>query len=97
GLGQRSAAEVRVHDHACRVQEASKARAASFLELCADAREEVARVDAGEDLRPRALEYASCGVDGERVVDHACELVDGGEVSQLHRRKDRALPLGGPP
>ena len=85
-----------MHDHAGRVQDAAQARAASVLELCAEARDEVAGVRAGADLLARAVEHAPRGVDGERVVDPARELVDRREVSQLHRRKDRALPLAGP-
>ena len=84
-----------MHDHARRVQDAAKARVASVLELCAEARDEVAGVRAAAELLPRAVEHAPRGVDGERVVDPACELVDRREVSQLHRRKDRALPLAG--
>ena len=87
-LGERRAAEVRVHDHAGRVQHAAEARSARRARARRAARcREVARIGARADLLARALEHGPRGVDRERVVDAARELVHRREVAQLHQRK----------
>ena len=84
GLGQRRAPEVRVDDHARRVQHPPQPGAPGGLELGAQALGEVARLAAGPDLLARRVEHAPGGVDRERVVHRAGELVHRGEVSELH-------------
>ena len=53
-LGQRGAAQVRVHDHAGRVQHAAMPRPPGLLELGAQAFAQVAGIRPGPDLLPRA-------------------------------------------
>ena len=80
---ERRAAEVRVHDHAGRVQHAAQARRRARASS-AGTRPQVAGIGAGADLLARPLEHARGSVDGERIVDAARELVDRRQVAQLH-------------
>ena len=64
---------------------ARRSRAApSGLELLAQALGEVAGLGAGLDLLACARENDASGLDGERVVARAGELVDRGQVAELH-------------
>jgi hypothetical protein len=90
-LRERRTAEVRVHDHARRVERAAEAWSARVFELGTQARGEVTGFRAGADLLPRPFEHPARGVDCERVADRAGELVDGRKVPELHDRKDRRL------
>ena len=56
-LGERRAAEIRVHDHAGRVQDAPEVRRAHRAELVVQALREVAGIGARADLLPRAVEH----------------------------------------
>ena len=58
-------------------------RASSSRRRCG----EVARVGAGADLLARAVEHRPRGVDRERIVDAARELVHRRQIAQLHPRK----------
>ena len=50
----------------------------------ADARREIARLAARADLAPRLGEHRARGVDAERVVGRAGQLVDRRQIAQLH-------------
>ena len=101
--GERRAAEVRVHDHAGRVQDAAqrgrRAAASSLLQP----RAEVARVGAGADLLPRRGEHLPRRVDRERVVgcSRASSSTDGRSRSStaarysIARPADRCFTVGG--
>ena len=84
GRRQRRPAQVRVHDHARRVQHAAQARPPGLVELVVQSLAEVARIHSGPDLLPCALDHEPGGVDRERVVGRARELVHRRKVSQLH-------------
>ena len=84
GLRERRPAEVRVHDHAGRVQHPPQRGPAGGPQLTLDPRCEVARIVAGADLLPRPGDHGPGGVDRERIVHGACELVDRGQIAQLH-------------
>ena len=91
GLGERGAAEVRVHQHARGVQDAAELRPPSRLELGKRPVDEVAGVDACPDLLARPLERRSSRIERCRVrlprkslVPE--QLVDGGQVAQPHER-----------
>jgi len=83
--GQRRPAEVRVHDHAGRVEHAAEDRPACRRELLAQACREVAGLETRPDLSPRAVDHGTGGAHGQRVVDLAGELVDRRKVSQVHQ------------
>ena len=76
GLRQRCAAEVRVHDHAGRVEDAAERGPPCRGERLVEPRPQVARLGAGANLLPRALEDVAGGGDRERVVRAADELID---------------------
>ncbi len=78
------AAEIRVDDDAGRVQRAAQPGFASSVELLPQALCEVAGLGAGLDLLACARENDASGLDGERVVARAGELVDRGQVAELH-------------
>ena len=84
GLRQRCAAEIRVHEHAGRVEDAAQRRPACCRERFAEPGAQVARLRPGPDLLPRALEHLPRGRDRERVVAPAHELVHRRKVSQPH-------------
>ena len=81
---ERRASQVGVHEDAGRVQHAAQARRARGRELLVQARGQVTRVGAAPNLFTRAREHGAGGVDGERIVDPACQLVHRRKVAQLH-------------
>src|SRR5262249_52638452 len=89
---QRSAAEIRVDDHAGGVDDTAEARSSYRLELGLDALAEVAGVGAGLDFFTRAGESGTSRRDQQRAWCGACEplvpgeLVHGRQVPQLHGR-----------
>ena len=89
---ERRPAEVRVHDHAGRVEDAAQPRAARGGELLAQPRRQIAGLAARPDLLARPLEHRAGRVDRERVVGRARELVDRRKVSEAHGSKSRAVP-----
>ena len=66
GLGQRSAPEIGMHDHAGRVQGPPEARRAGGLQLLHGPLDEIARVVPGSDLFTRARECGAGGLDRKR-------------------------------
>ena len=88
-LGERRAAEVRVHQHARGVQDAAELRPADRLELGERPVDEVSGVDACPDLLARALERRSSRIEHRRarllrkpLVPE--QLVHGGQVAKPH-------------
>jgi hypothetical protein len=81
GPRERGAAEVRVHDHARRVQHASERGAPRRGERGVEARVQVAGIGAGTDLLARAGDHVARCVDRERVVAAACELVNRRQIT----------------
>ena len=84
-LGERRAPEVRVDDHAGRVEHAAEARRPCGTELLPQPCREVAWVAARADLLPRLREHGPRRVDRKRVVDVARQLVDRGKIAELHQ------------
>ena len=84
-LGERRAAEVRVDDDARGVEHTPQSRPPCVCKLRAEASREIARIRAGLDLLAGAVDHRSRRVDRERVARFARELVNGGQVAQLHR------------
>ena len=78
--GERRPAEVRVHDHAGRVQDATQLRPARRGELLPEPRGEVAGIGARAELLARPGDHRARGVHRKRIVRAAGELV--------HRRQD---------
>jgi len=68
-VGQRSAAEVRVHDHAGGVHDAAQGRRTRRRELRFEAGREVAGVDSRLDLLTGPGEHRPRGWHRERVTD----------------------------
>ena len=93
-LRERRAPEVRVHDHARRVEHAAQARRAHCHQLCSQPLGKVAGIGAGTDLLARTVEHGPRGVDRERVVQAARELVHRWQVAQLHDRKATSSAVG---
>ena len=67
-LGERRPAEVRVHDHAGRVEDAPQAGARARRRAPRAPARQVARLAAGADLLPRPLEHRARGLDREWVA-----------------------------
>ena len=88
--GERRAAEVRMDEYAGRVEHSAKAWAAQRLELAPQALGQIARVGARDDLLARPLDHAARGVDRQRIVEPARELVHRREIAQLHGEKATA-------
>jgi len=88
GVGKRRPAEIRVHDHARRVQHAAQRRRAQRSELLLQARLEVAGLRSGADRLACAVDHRTRGSHGKRVVGRAGELVDGRQIAQFHERND---------
>ncbi len=84
--GERRAAEIRVHDHAGRIEDAAEARRAHRRQLVVQALREIARFGAGADLLARLLEHRARGIDREWVVEPTRELVHGGEIAPVDQR-----------
>ena len=84
-LRQRCAPQVRVHDHARRVQGAPQPGRTGRRELRAKSFGKVSRVRARVYVLARAREDGPCRLDGERVVAPSRELVNRGQVAQPHR------------
>ena len=89
-FGERSPAEVRVHDDPGGVEGPPEPRGSCRAELVGQPRLEVARIGAGLDLLARARENNSRCLDGERVVDRPGELVDRRQVAQAHDQSVRS-------
>ena len=70
-----------MYEDAGRVQGAPEPRRACALELGAKPGLEIARVGACSDLLPGAAEHLAGGLDGERIVQTARQLVHGGEIA----------------
>ena len=85
-FGERRTTEVRVDDHAGRVEHAPERRRSRSLELLDEARPEVTRVDSRLDLLPRSREHLTGGLDGQRIAGIAGQLVDRRQVSKAHGR-----------
>jgi hypothetical protein len=83
-LGEGSAPEIRVDDDARRVQRPPQLRRSRRGQLGPQPFAHVARIGACLDLFTRAREDTPRGLDGERVVAPARELVDRGQVAQPH-------------
>ncbi len=83
-LRQRCAAEIRVHDDAGRVQRAPQTRLPCALELGLEPLTEIPGIGPGLDLLARAREHRTGGLDRERVVAAARELVHRWQIAQLH-------------
>ena len=83
-LRQGCTSEIRVHDDAGRVQRAPQARFPCTLELGLEPLTEIPGVGSGLNLLARARENTTCGLDCERVVATARELVHRWQVAQLH-------------
>ena len=86
-LGEWRAAEVRVDDDARGVEHAPQARPPCVCKLRAEASREISRIRSGLDLLAGSVDHRSRRVDRERVARFARELVNGGQVTQLHRSK----------
>jgi hypothetical protein len=71
-------------DHAGRVEHAPEARPARAVELLAQARAQVAGIGPGANVLARLIEHTPRGVDGERIVYRARELVDGRKIAKTH-------------
>ena len=89
GPGERRPAEVRVDDHAGRVEHAPQRRAREPLELGARGLDEIAGIAAGPDRLPRPLERGARRGGRERVRRGGEHLVgeqpvDRREVAQRH-------------
>ena len=84
-LRERRAAEVRVHDHAGRVQHAAQACGARDTELLPQPRGQVAGIRSRTDLLARPREHRARRGDRERIVDVARQLVHGGKIAQPHQ------------
>ena len=89
GIGERCAAEIRVHEHTGRVEHASERGTARAVELAEDAVDDRAWIRALLDLvarapedRPRGGEHELARLAGKPLV--AEQLVDGGKVAELH-------------
>ena len=90
GSRERRPAEVRVDDHAGRVEDPPQRRRPEAVELGTRRGRDVARVAAGEDRRARTLERSARGGRrqrsrrfGQRLVGE--QPVDRREVAQVHR------------
>ena len=83
------APEIRVRDHAGRVDDTAKPRGARRVQLGLHARGQIARIAAGADLLPRAVEDRTCSAHGERIVERPRELVDRRQVAKVHARESR--------
>ena len=86
GFGERRPAEVRVDDHAGRVEHARQRRRSRGRELVGKACLEVAWVGPRLDLLARPREHCPGGLDGQRVAGLAGQLVDRRQVSKAHGR-----------
>ena len=84
GVRKRGPPEVRVHDHPGRVQHPPQRRPPRSLQLVPDACCEITRIGAGAQLVARLGDHGPGGVDRERIIRGARELVHRREVSQLH-------------
>src|SRR5262249_37072306 len=84
GLGERGAPQVRVHDHAGRVEDAAQTRRSGGLQLFLEPLAEIPGIGARLYLLTRVGNDRSRCLDGERGGARPCELVDGGEVAELH-------------
>ncbi len=71
-------------DDAGRIERAPEMRGLDRLHLGTDACGQVAGIGAGADLLAGALEYRPGGRNRQGVVELARQLVDGGEVAELH-------------
>ena len=101
-LGQRRAAEIRVDDHACRVEHAPQARPPCVGKLLPQTRREISRIRPGLDLLPRPVDNGARRLHRERVVGLARELVHRGQIAQLHcanatARRPCVARAGSPP
>ena len=85
-LGEWSAPQVRMDDHARRVEDAAKAGRTRGPQLRGQPFGEVAWIRARANLLAREIEHGPRRVDGERIVQHARELVHRRKVAQLHDR-----------
>ena len=96
--GERRSAEVRVEDHAGRVQHPPQVRARSSLNLAERPSAEVARIVAGMDLLAGAGESRARRLDRQRARRLAQQLVAGElvhrrEIAEIHRKRSLRPPL----
>jgi hypothetical protein len=84
---ERRPAEVRVDDHAGRVQHTAEARPPGARELCCQLGVQVARVVPGADLFAGPVDHTTGSLDRQRIVAGVGELVDRREIAQLHHVK----------
>ena len=83
-LGERRSAEVRVHDHAGRVENPAEARGSSGVELGLQLHSEIARIVTLLYLFTRTRDHGARRFDGERVLALARQFVHGRKVAQPH-------------
>src|SRR5207237_4203747 len=76
-LRERRPPEVRVHDHARRVEDAAQAGRAGAAELVGEARLEIPGIGAGAALLARPRAHRARGLDGEWIAARAGKLVHG--------------------
>ena len=84
---QRRPPEVRMHEHAGRVENAAERRPARSGERLVEPRRQVAGLRTRPDLLARALEHLPRGRDRERIARAAHELVDGRKIPQSHGKR----------
>jgi hypothetical protein len=73
-----------VDDHPGRVEHPPKRGSPRSRQLIPEACREITWIGAGAELVARLGDHGPGGVDRERIIRGACELVHRREVSQLH-------------
>jgi hypothetical protein len=89
GIRQRRSPEIGVDDDAGGVQRPPEARRPRTADLVPNPTHQVARVEACADLLSCSREHRPRGLDRERILDGARQLVHRRQVAQLHRATER--------
>ncbi len=89
-LCERRASQIRVDDHAGGVDDAPQSWCSGRRELVLQARYEIPRISSGLYFFTRARENTARGLDGERIVASARQLVHRRQVAKLHAGKATA-------
>ena len=94
-LGERCAAEIRVHDHTGGVDDPAQARRSGSAELGLQLRCEVARVVTSLYSFTRTRDNLTRGFDSERIVALTRQLVDRRQIAQYHRPERYSVAVDG--